>query len=161
MRFHFPAVGIVFDLDVLEHGANAIELFMKHTDPKRVAGCIIASGDVQRPQSEIVKSRFDYCVAVSGDAASTDYIRQLFGRLDIAELAPQHRRIIEQPILDHLGLTEDGQVDGQGRLVTDEWYRIEHDRCKNTGWGYAPRAVNYELSAKLRSELEELRRSRA
>ena len=49
MRFSLPAVGIVFDLDVLEHGAYAMELFMKHTDPRRLVYCLIASGDVQRP----------------------------------------------------------------------------------------------------------------
>jgi hypothetical protein len=59
-----------------------------------------------------------------------------------------------------LGLTEDGLIDAHGRLVTDEWGRIEHDRCKKSGWGYAPRAVNYELSPELRAELEELRRPR-
>jgi len=49
MRFSFPAVGIVFDLDVVGNGYHAMELFMKHTDPKQLAGCIVASGDVQRP----------------------------------------------------------------------------------------------------------------
>jgi hypothetical protein len=86
------------------------------------------------------------------------YVRELFTALAVPGLAPPRRRIIEQPILDRLGLTEDGQVDVQGRLVTEEWYRIEHDRCKRAGWGYAPRAVNYELSAELRAELDQLRR---
>ena len=160
MRFSLPAVGVVFDLEVLEHGADAIELFMKHTDPKKLAYCVLASGDVQRPPSEIVKSHFDYCVAVSGTDVSTKYVRELFGRLDILGLAPKPRKIIEQPILDSLGLTEDGRIDGQGRLVTEEWYRIVHDRCKKTAWGYAPWVINCELSAELHVELDELQRLR-
>ena len=80
--------------------------------------------------------RFDYCVAVSGPHASVAYVQGVFVKLDIPGLAPPGRRVIEQPALDRLGLTEDGQVDGQGRLVTEEWYRIEHDRCKKAGWGY-------------------------
>ena len=135
-------------------------LFMEHTDPRRLASCIIASGDVLRPKSQVVSSLYDFCVAVCGPEVSVEYIRQLFGGSDISGLAPEHRRIIEQPTLDHLGLTEDGRVDRDGRLVTDEWYRMEHDRCKKSGWGYAPRAVNYELSPELGAELEELRRPR-
>lgn len=157
MRFLLPAIGIVFDLDVLEHGADAIELFMKRTEPKRLAMCLIASGDVRRPQSEIVNSLYDYCVAVSGPEASVTYVRELFVTLDNSGLAPRSRRVIERPLLDRLGLTEDGQVDGQGRLVTEQWYRTLHDRCRKSGWGYAPRTVNYELSAELRAELDELR----
>lgn len=160
MRFPFPAVGVVFDLDVVDQGYLAMALFMEHTDPKRLAFCIIASGDVLRPESEVVRSCYDYCVAVCGPESSIEYIRQLFRKSDILGLAPEYRRIIEQPMLDRLCLTEDGQVDGDGCLVTDEWYRIEHDRCKKSGWGYAPRAVNYELSPELRIELEELRRPR-
>lgn len=158
MRFTLPAVGIVFDLDVLGNGAHSIELFMKHADPRRLAYCIVASGDVERPQSEIVRSRFDYCVAVSGPEAAVSYVRELFGTLAVPGLAPPRRRVIEQPILDRLGLTEDGLVDAHGCLVTEEWYRIEHERCKRAGWGYAPCAVNYELSADLRAELDQLRR---
>lgn len=160
MRFLLPAVGVVFDLDVVDQGFHAMALFMENTDPRRLASCVIASGDVQRPESEVVGSYYDYCVAVSGPEASIEYIRQLFRESDIRGLAPKHRRIIEQPTLDLLGLTEDGQVDVHGRLVTDEWYQIEHNRCKKSGWGYAPRAVNYELSPELGAELEELRRLR-
>ena len=160
MRSPFPTVAVVFDLDVVGQGYDAMALFMEHTDPRLLASCIIASGDVLRPKSEVVRSLYDYCVAVCGPEASVEYIRQLFGGSDISGLAPGHRRIIEQPTLDRLGLTEDGQVDAHGRLVTDEWYRIEHDRCKKSGWGYAPRAVNYELSPELDAELEELRRPR-
>jgi hypothetical protein len=43
-------------------------------------------------------------------------------------------------------------VDSSGRLVTAEWIRMEHDRCKETGWGYHPRAVNYELSPEVQAE---------
>lgn len=151
LRFSLPAIGIVFDWDV--HGcADPIELFMKLTDPKRLAICLIASGDVRRPETEIVNSHFDYCVAVFGPVVSVAYVREFFLTLDISGLAPRSRRLIEQPVLDRLGLTEDGY----GRFVTEDWYRIVHDRCKTSGWGYTPRIVNCELSAELRAKLDEL-----
>ncbi len=157
MQSSFHGVGVVFDLDVVKNGYHAMDLFMERTNPSLLAYCLIASGDFRRPESEVVKSYYDYCIAVYGPESSIEYILRLFNKSDIPGLAPKHRRIIQQPILDQLGLTEDGFVDSHGRLVTDVWYRVEHDQCKESGWGYAPRTVNCELSAELSAELEELR----
>lgn len=160
MRFLFPAIGVVFDLDIVHNGYTAVTLFMKHTNPKQLANCIIADGDVLRPASEVIRSRYDYCVAVSGPEPAIDYVLKTFEQANIAGLAPKHQRIVRQPTLDGLGLVESGRVDSFGRLVTDEWIRMEHDRCKETGWGYDPQAVNYELSPELQAELAELRQPR-
>lgn len=160
MHFKLPAIGIVFDLDVLTHGYEAVTLFMKHTDPKRLGMCILASGDVLRPTSEVVHSRYDYCVAISGDESAISYVKTVFQDAELNGLAPRHRRVIDKPLLDRLGLTQDGHIDFAGRLVTDEWLRIDHDRCCKAGWGYDPRVVNYELNPELTAQLAELRRPR-
>lgn len=161
MHFVLPAVGVIFDLEVLRGKImDALTLFGKCADPMQLVGCMLASGDVLRPQSEIVRSRFDYCVAVSGHEHATQYIRGTFGDLEVPGLAPKYRRIVEQPILDQLGLTMDGCVDLQGRMVTEEWDRDAHFRCRSSSWGYAPEAVNYRLPPELSAELEVLRRVR-
>lgn len=160
MRFHLPAVGVVFDLNILKHGFKAIELFMKHTNPLRLGVCFIASGDVLRSESEVKNSRYDYCVAVSGEAVTISYVQQVFRTLDDPGLAPIHRRFIYQPLLDSIGLSMDGQMDGEGRFVTDKWNRSDQDRCMRTGWGYAPRAVNDELSPEEHAVLDNLSLSR-
>lgn len=158
MQFKFPAIGVVFNLDELKDGYNAVKMFMKHTDPKRFSYCIIADGDIERAASEVVKSRSDYCVAVSGPDMDKEYVKGIFENMNHPGLVPRQRRILEKPILDQLGLTEMGMIDGFGRLVTDEWTRMDHDLCKEAGWGYDPQSLNYELSPLLQVELENLRK---
>lgn len=118
MQFKFPAIGVVFNLDEFKDGYNAVKMFMKHTDPKRFSYCIIADGDIERPVSEVVKSRYDYCVAVSGPDLDKEYVKGIFENMNQPGLVPRQRRILEKPILDQLGLTEMGMIDGFGRLVT-------------------------------------------
>lgn len=151
-------IGIVFNLDVLEHGFNALKLFMQLTNPKQLRNCSICDGDLLRPSNEIVKSRYDYCVAVSGFSVDKLYIKSIFQDSDIPELAPNHRRVYEDLPLDRLAISESGFIDSLGRFVTQEWERTYHDLCKKVGWGYDPSILNYELDEKLKHELEALRK---
>jgi len=163
MRLPFPGIGVVFNLDELKDGYHAVKVFMSCTDPKQLASsmmCTIFDGDVKRPPSEVVRSYYDYCVAVCGPALDLNYVKKAFGRMDDPRLAPMHRRFIEKPLLDQIGLTEMGIVDVYGRLVTDEWTRMEHDLCKEAGWGYDPQAVHYDLDESLRLELEQMRKGK-
>jgi hypothetical protein len=84
----FPAIGVVFNLDAVYDGYAAVALFMKHTNPKQPANCIIADGDVLRATSEVVRSRYYYCVAVSGPALVIDCVFKTFERANIVGLAP-------------------------------------------------------------------------
>ena len=153
-----PSIGILFNLDELVHGSCAIELFMNYVDPHRLIFSTLFIGDVLKPSSEVIKSRYDYCVVVSSMALNENYLRDIFENLDDKRLAPKYRRIIiGDNIVGHLGLCEFGNIDDNGRLMTDEWIRIDHDRCRKTGWGYNPLEINYELGPELIAELLELR----
>ena len=153
MRFSFPTIGIVFETDgELEQPYDAVKMFMKNTDPKRLTGCTIMIGDVS--------SRY-FCVAVSGATLDLGYLKEVFGKINHSGLAPHDQRFIEKPAIERLALIELGWVDSHGRLVTEEWIRVEHDQCKETGWGYNPQVVSYELSESLKAELEIMRRPKS
>jgi|GEM_PF-1341517 len=150
----FPGIGIVFDIDQCggNYGYHAWRLFMKHIDPQRLAAGILLEGDTA---ATLNGSANEFCIGVYG--ADPEYIRQMFEAVDEPGLAPMHRRFIEKIALDQQPLCEYGKVDAFGRLVTESWTRSHHDRCKASGWGYAPRQVPTDLPADVRADLEELR----
>lgn len=160
MQFPFPGIGVVFDIDGLEsasYGFRAWQLFMKHVDPKQVGPGILLEGDTGLT---LAGEANEFCIAIYGSSLDLDYVRDTFESLDEKGLAPFHRRFIEKPALDDQPLPKRGLIDSFGRLVTDEWYREDHNLCKESGWGYFPQVVPPTLDAALKAELEVLQRPR-
>ncbi len=150
-------IGVVFDIDALGggfYGSKAWRIFMRNLRPERIVGCNLREGDTRETLSG---NRREFCIAVWGIDVDTEAIRSAFATCSETGLAALERRFISSPQLDSEPLVEAGRIDAEGRLVQDEWSRMFHDRCKDCGWGYAPRSVSYELSPELKAELEALR----
>lgn len=159
MRFPFPGIGVVFDIDGLGggfYGLEAWRLFMKHLDPRRPGACVLVEGDTVATLSGKVN---EFCIGIYGPFLNLSYMRNAFEKLDDPRLVPVHRRFIEKLALDEQPLPIRGQIDA-GCLVTEQWMRIDHDLCKEAGWGYAPRVIPLNLEPSLLAELESLRRPR-
>lgn len=158
MKFPFPGIGIVFDIDGLGggfYGYRAWEIFMKHADPVRLGPGVLVDGDTAATLNGAAN---EFCIGIFGLGLDPEYIRETFEAADHPGLAPVHRRFIEKVALDQQPLPIRGNIDSLGRLVTDEWDGIDHRLCKENGWSYFPRSVPDDLDAALREELEALKR---
>ena len=156
MRFPFPGIGIVFDIEGLGggyYGYRALQIFMKHLDPKRLSTCILVLGDTA---ATLNGKANEYCTGIYGMMLDINYIRETFENINDSGLASVHRRFIEKFALDAQPFPILGRIDGFGRLVTEHWMRTDHDLCKEMGWGYCPEKVPGDLDKSLRTELEEL-----
>ena len=158
MRSPFPGIGIVFDIDELgdsHYGYSAWKLFTKHLDPRRLGVCILVEGDT----AATLRGRAnEFCIGIYGSDLAIDYVRRTFEDLNEPGLAAFHRRFIEKISLDYQPMVIYGQIDALNRLVQDDWNRMDHELCKEAGWGYYPRNVPSDLESALLIELEELRR---
>jgi hypothetical protein len=155
--FPFPGIGVVFDIEGLGggfYGRQAWRIFMATVPADRLHGCILVEGDTA---ATLAGNADEFCIGVYGSQDTVDYIRATFAKADAPGLAPYHRRFIEKTALDSQPLPTKGQVDWGGRLLTQSWNRIDHDLCREAGWGYEPREVPPELDEELRMQLAELR----
>ena len=158
MRFPFPGIGVVFDIDGLAggyYGYLAWQLLMKNLDPKQLCASILVEGDTE---ATLNGQANEFCIGIYGLMLDLDYIRETFGSVDDPGLAPVHRRFIEKLALDGQPLPIRGHIDAFGRLVTEHWTRTDHDLCKEAGWGYCPKEVPPDLESSLLAELDELKR---
>ena len=149
-------LGIVFNIDDLGggyYGATAWRIFMRHICPKMIIGCTLKEGDTR---ATLEGEEREFCIAMFGltnDAAVA--VKKVFEECDEKGLAPLARRFLSSPELEPL--VHVGHIDALGRLVQEEWSRAFHDRCKDCGWGYAPKVVRVDLTPELKAELETLR----
>jgi len=140
-------IGIVFDIDELGggfYGDRAWRIFMSRVQAKQLAGCTLREGDMQATISH--QQRW-FCIAVVGLDLDIGIIRQAFA--DCTEV----RRLF---ICDEIGkepLRDAGRIDSDGNFVESSWNRIQHDRCKDCHWPYAPETVPKNLPADLKREL--------
>ena len=149
-------IGVVFDIDDLGggfYGSAAWRIFLRNLRPENIIGCVLREGDTSETMSG---NRREFCIAVLGAELNTDLFVKVFKDCSEKGFASSNRRFILSPKLDSEPLMEAGIVDSMGRLMQDEWSRIFHDRCKDCGWGFAPKSVPGDLSPELKSELKEL-----
>ena len=158
MRFPFPGIGVVFDIDGLGggyYGYRAWKIFMKNIDQKRLGVCILVEGDTA---ATLNGQANEFCIGVYGPTIDLSYIREIFEAINDPGLSPFHRRFIEKIVLDEQPLSIKGQLDVFNRLVTGDWTRIDHDLCKEAGWSYCPEYIPPHLEPSLYQELEDLKR---
>ena len=127
---------------------------MKNISPKELGDCLLVEGDTVLALNGEAR---EFCIGVYGLRVDINAIREKFERLDQPGLAPMPRRIMEKAALDIQPLPNRRRIDALGRLVTDHWMRMDHDLCKEAGWGYAPMQVPCDLTESLRSELETMK----
>ncbi len=154
--YPFPGIGLVFDIDGLgggDYGNAAWHIFTAVIPATSLRSCILVEGDTA---ATLAGQANEFCIGVYGDRAIIDLVRAKFEQADIPGLAAFHRRFITKTALDQQPLPTKGVVDLGGRLVTDRWNRIDHDLCKEVGWGYSPHQIPDDLNEKLRTELAEL-----
>ncbi len=157
MRFPFPGIGIVFDIEGLGgswYGYQAWRFFMKYLDPKRIRACILVEGDTSMT---LEGKANDFCIGIYGLMLDLSYIRETFEGIEDQALRPFHRRFIEKLALDNQPLPIKGHIDAFGRLVTDYWNETDHILCMENGWGYCPKKVPPNLDPNLSKELERLK----
>ncbi len=157
MKFPFPGIGIVFDIEGLGggfYGNRAWRLFMKHFKPDRLGVCILLEGDTAATLSGQAN---EFCIGIYGPNLDLNYIRETIESLDEPGLAPMHRRFIEKLALDMQPLPIRGNIDAFGCLVTEQWTRIDHDLCKEAGWRYNPKEVLPSIEPSLQAELKQLK----
>jgi len=148
-------IGIVFNIDDLGggfYGSKAWRIFMRNLPPENIIGCMLKEGDTQQTLNG---SQREFCIAVFGLALEDAVVRKVFENCSEKGLAPAARRFISSPGSELL--VDAGFIDLLGRLVQDEWSRMFHDRCKDCGWGFAPKSVTVDLTPELKAELENLR----
>jgi len=149
-------IGVMFDIDDLGggyYGAKAWRIFMKHLEPSFLTNCVLLEGDTNATLSDQAR---EFCIAVQGIGLDTDYVESALSKADEKGLCPISRRFIQELQLSKEPLLEVGEVDQYGRFVEDTWSRAFHDRCKDSGWGYAPKRIAVDLSPKLKAELKKL-----
>ena len=147
-------IGVVFDIDALGggfYGSQAWRIFMRNLTPEKIIGCILREGDTRETLSG---SRREFCIGVFGPGLDVEAVKAVFASSSEKGLAPSNRRFILSPRLESEPLVEAGMIDSSGRLVPDEWDRGFHDRCKDCGWGFAPRRITVDLSPELKAELK-------
>jgi|LGVF01.2.fsa_nt_gb hypothetical protein len=152
------AIGIVFDIDALGsgfYGSRAWRLFMRNITPEHIVDCTLREGDTIET---LDGTRREFCIAVFGLDLDVDFIRNAFSKCTGKGFAPLNRRFILRPKIDSEPLMKSGRIDSFGRFVEDEWSRMFHDRCKDCGWGYAPRSIPSEIPTELKAELEILQK---
>lgn len=147
-------VGVVFDIDALGggyYGSEAWRIFMRHLAPGTIIGTVLREGDTRET---LTGNRREFCIGVFGLELDVEAVRKVFASSSARGLVPLSRRFILSPQLESEAFMEAGMIDSGGRFVADEWDRRFHDRCKDCGWGYAPRRITVDLSAELKAELK-------
>ncbi|GAB4340920.1 MAG: hypothetical protein Kow0099_17190 [Candidatus Abyssubacteria bacterium] len=150
-------LGIFFDLS-RTHGrgyvVEAWEAFTKYCDPLMLKDSQLFHGEVPGllPGLEHL-----YCISVrTPDLKTIQYLKLVFAACEDKRLASPLDRIRESGISKERALKLKGEVDSDGRLVTEQWSRTDHDLCKNAGWAYRPRSIPRGLSTELLDELDRL-----
>ena len=154
-------IGVVFDIDALGggfYGSQAWRIFMRQLPPENITGCSLREGDTNETLNG---SRREFCISIFGAGLDVEMVKKAFTDSSEKGLAALNRRFIISPKLDSEPLVEAGMIDSVGRLVQDEWSRIFHDRCKDSGWGFAPKKITVDLPAELKTELKALRAKKA
>ena len=149
-------IGVVFNIDELGggfYGSQAWRIVMRNLPPAKILGCMLREGDTSETLNG---SRREFCIAIFGPGLDVEVVKAAFASSSEKGLAPSNRRFIPSPRLDSEPLVEAGMIDSVGRLVQDEWSRMFHDRCKDCGWGFAPKKIAVDLSPQLRAELKAL-----
>lgn len=149
-------IGVVFDIDELGggfYGSQAWRIFMRNLRPERIIGCVLREGDTSET---LGGSRREFCIAVFGIGLDIEFVKAAFVDSSEKGLATSNRRFILSPKLDSEPLVEAGMIDSVGRLAHDEWSRSFHDRCKDSGWGFAPKKITVDLPPELKTELKTL-----
>jgi hypothetical protein len=151
-------IGIVFDIDALNaldgwssYGDKAWHIIMQNLRPEKIIGCMLREGDTRETLN---RSRREFCIGIFGIELDIEVVKAVFADSSEKGLATLNRRFILCPRLDSEPLVEAGMIDSVGRLVEDEWSRISHDRCKDCGWGFAPKKITVNLSKELKTELK-------
>lgn len=150
-------IGVIFDIDELGggfYGSQAWRIFMRNLPPVKLIGCTLKEGDTN---ATLGGSRREFCIAAFGPTLDLNEVKKAFTDCTFKGLASIDRRFITPPQLNSEPLVDAGVIDSMGRLVQDKWSRMFHDRCKDCGWGFAPRSVTVNLTPELMSELESLR----
>ena len=112
---------------------------------------MLREGDTRKTLSG---SHREFCIGIFGIGLDVEVVKAAFvGSSENGLAAPDHRFILG-PKVESEPLSMAGVIDSLGRFVEDEWSRIFHDRCKDCGWGYAPRRITVDLSAELKAELK-------
>lgn len=145
-------IGVVFNIDDLGggfYGAQAWRIFMRNIRPETIVGAILREGDTNETLNGTAR---EFCIAAFG--IDVDVVKAALTHATEKGLVELHRRFILSPKLDSEPLVDAGMIDSLGRLVQDEWSRSFHDRCKDCGWGFAPRKITVDLSADLKAELK-------
>lgn len=149
-------IGVVFDIDALGggfYGSQAWRIFMRNLSPEKIISCTLREGDT----SETLNGRCrEFCISVFGPGLDVEAVKAAFASSSEKGLAPPNRRFIHGPQLDSEPFVEAGMIDSVGRLIRAEWDRGFHDRCKDYGWGFAPRKITVALSLELKNELNGL-----
>ncbi len=153
--FPGPGIGILFEIEKLGgfYGYQAWRIFMRHTSSDVLSSCILVEGDTLAAKGPLVNL---FCIGIYGLTADLRAIRDRFEQLDEPGLAPMPTRTVEKPALDLLPLPIRCRIDAFGRMVTDHWTLLDHDLCKESGWGYAPTHVPPDLDDRLRAELNHM-----
>jgi hypothetical protein len=150
-------LGIVFNIAGLgsgSYGVKAWHIFMENVNPDSIAPCILKHGDTL---TKGVKTN-QYCIAICGATRDLNQLKLGFTQLEHKGLAPKNSRFIRKLALDSEPLVIKGSVDAEGRFVTEEWDRGDHDLCKEMRWRYTPRKVPADLPIALRTELNEMKK---
>lgn len=149
-------IGVVFNIDALgggSYGSQAWRIFMRQLPPEKIIGCSLCEGDTNETLNG---NRREFCIAVFGVGFDVEMVKRAFADSSENGLAASNRRFILSPKLDSEPLMEAGITDSVGRLVQDEWSRIFHDHCKDSGWGFAPKKITVKLTSELKAELKAL-----
>ena len=159
-RYPRPGLGVVFDIEELGggfYGNVAWHIFAAAVPATSLCVSILVEGDTA---ATLAGKANEFCIGVYGRRETIDLVRATFEQAGTPGLAAFHRRFIEKTVLDEQPLVTRGVIDWVGRLVTEHWTRIDHDLCRESGWGYDPRHVPDDLDEKERAELTELARIR-
>jgi hypothetical protein len=160
MSFPFPGIGILFDIDKLGggyYGYKAWQIFMRHVSSDELSACVLVEGDTLAQRGPLANL---FCIGIYGLTADLRKIRERFEQLDEPGLAAMPARTVEKAVLDALPLPIRCNIDAFGRMTTDQWARIDHDLCWNSGWAYGPKQVPADLDENLRAQLQQMKTER-
>ncbi|RJP19863.1 MAG: hypothetical protein C4520_12320 [Candidatus Abyssobacteria bacterium SURF_5] len=153
----YHELDIFFDLQKLagrEYSSKAKEVFFKNCSPLMLRDSQIFAGESRGPSPGAEQM---FCIAIrTEDAAVIGYLKNIFAAAGDSPLAPPHDRLRESDFVARSRLKHIGNIDGQGRLITSKWSRIDHDLCKRYGWPYVPRSFPRYIAPIFIEELEKM-----
>jgi hypothetical protein len=147
-------VGLLFDIDDLGggfYGGRAQRIIMKNLDPGLLKGATIKVGDTNKTLRGQERT---FCIALCN--VDITYVRNNLKSVSTQGIINGEKRFLDEPALSREPLMILGSIDSMGRLVTEQWTRIDHDICKECGWGYAPTTISVKLEPNLSEELKQL-----